>query len=280
MEHSFQASLTKFKPNIGPRKNVSQAAKYLFLAVFGVSFATAQDKKQLDDVLPIPSSRFIPPPPPKKVPPMVVEASSVLKSKTHQITVLRGDASTLPDIPPPPEPKLYQPSREGEPHYVISFGATVYDHQLSHVNWYDPRTKETFDAWCAWDWTLLSPITKLKFGEKTSSFNLFTSNIDTSKGLRFGKETKVPKHPALQENTFAITKGNGDNKEAIRAITIIRDYYLKHRERLLLIREAQVKYQQEAAAWYAANPPKPQNHTFWLKPHRGSRYLIDEGGAR
>ncbi len=255
-----------------------QMTKGLFLSALVVSFATAQDEKTLDEVLPIPSSRFVPPPPPKEVPEMEVEASSVLETPTHEITVVRSDDSTLPDIPPPPEPIPPQPSRKVEPNYLLSFGVTVYDHKLSHVRWYDPRSKETFEAWCAWDWTLLSPIPELKLGEKVSSFHLFASNVDTNK-WRFGKNLEMPEHPVLQENAFAITRGNGDDKEAMRIITVIRDYFLEHRNRLVMIRQAQEKYRQEAEAWHAANPPKPENHTFWLKPHRGSRYL-KEGGAR
>jgi hypothetical protein len=90
----------------------------------------------------------------------------------------------------------------------------------------------------------------------------------------------MPEHPALEENAFVITGGPGADKEAIRILTIIRDYFMKHRGRLVLIQQARQKYQQEAAAWHAANPPKPENHTFWLKPHRGSRYLKEEGDAR
>ena len=88
----------------------------------------------------------------------------------------------------------------------------------------------------------------------------------------------MPEHPALEENAFAIIEGPGNDKEAIRILTIIRDYFIKHRDRLVLIQQARQKYQQEADAWHAANPPKPENHTFWLKPHRGSRYLKQEGG--
>ena len=76
------------------------------------------------------------------------------------------------------------------------------------------------------------------------------------------------------------TKGDEDDAEALKALTAIRDFYLKHKERLGQIRQAREEYQAAAAAWHAAHPPQPQNHTFWLKPHRGSRYLKEEGGER
>jgi hypothetical protein len=241
----------------------------------------AQDEQQaeadIEKELPIPSSVFIPPPPPKEVPPMKVEAAATRKLPTHQITVIRSEASTLPDIPLPPEPKPLVQGPVGEPRYLLSFGATVYDHRLSHVKWYDPRTEKNFEAWCAWDWTLLSPFPDIKIGERVSSFHLFASNINTERHLRFGKEWQMPEHPELEDLAFSITKGDSNDAEAIRVLTTLGDYYTKHKERLILIRKAQEEYQAAAAAWHAANPPKPENHTFWLKPHRGSRYLKEEG---
>ena len=108
--------------------------------------AEPQTEADIDKLLPIPSTEFVPPPPPKEVPAIKVEATTTRTFPTHQITVLRGDASTLPDIPPPPEPKLFVQGPVGERHYLLSFGATVYDHRLSHVKWYDPRTDKQFEA--------------------------------------------------------------------------------------------------------------------------------------
>jgi len=186
----------------------------------------------------------------------------------------------LPDIPPPPEPKPSVPGPVGEPHYLLSFGATVYDHRISHVRWYDPRTEKQFEAWCGWDWTLLSPMPEIALGERVSSFHLLASNIDTAAMRRFGHEFRMPEHPELVEGAFSITEGDEDDAEALKALTVIRDFYLKHKERLGQIRQAREEYQAAAAAWHAAHPPQPQSHTFWLKPHRGSRYLKEEGGDR
>ncbi len=241
----------------------------------------AQEKLQaeadIEKELPIPSTVFIPPPPPKEVPPLKVEARTTRKLPMHQITVIRSEASTLPDIPPPPEPKPFVEGPVGEPHYLLSFGASVYDHRLSHVKWYDPRTKANFEAWCAWDWTLLSPFPEIKLGERVSSFHLFASNTDTAQRLRFGRGWEMPEHPQLEDLAFAITKGDTNDVEAIRILATLRDYYVKHKDRLVLIQKAREEYQAAAAAWHAAHPPKPENHTFWLKPHRGSRYLKEEG---
>lgn len=234
----------------------------------------------IDQELPIPSNVFLPPPPPKEVPPMRVEAATTRQLPTHQITVVRGEASTLPDIPPPPEPKPFVPGRVGEPYYQISFGATVYDHKISRVRWHDPRSKQNFEAWCAWDWTLLSPASNIKLGDRVRSISLFASNINTVKQGNFRPFAKMPPHPALEENGFVIVNGDADDPEATRILTMVRDYYVKNKDRLLQIRQAREEYQAAAAAWHAANPPKPENHTIWLKPHRGSRYLQPEGTER
>ncbi len=213
---------------------------------------------------------------------MKVEAATTRKLPTHQITVIRSDASTLPYIPPSPEPKPkpFLQNPVAKPHHLLSFGATVYDHRLSHVKWYDPRTKQNFEAWCAWDWTLLSPISNINPGERVRSFHFFASNIDTAAGVRFGKEFKIPEHPELVEGAFSITKGDENDPETLKALIALRDYYFKHKERLILIQKAGEEYRAAAAAWHAAHPSKPENHTFWLKPHRGSRYLKENGGAR
>ena len=59
----------------------------------------AQAEADIEKLLPIPSTEFIPPPPPKEVPAIKVEAATTRTLPTHHITVLRGEASTLPDIP-------------------------------------------------------------------------------------------------------------------------------------------------------------------------------------
>ena len=237
-------------------------------------------EEDIEKLLPIPSTEFIPPPPPKQVPAIKVQAATTRKLPTHLITVIRGEASTLPDIPRQPELKPFVPGQIREPHHVLGFGATVYDHRISHVRWYDPRTEKHFEAWCGWDWTLVSPMPEIVLGERVSSFHLFASNIDTAVMRRAGHQFRMPEHPDLVEGAFSITKGDEDDAEALKALTAIRDFYLKHKERLGQIRQARKEYQAAAAAWHAANPPRPQSHTFWLKPHRGSRYLKEEGGER
>ena len=212
-------------------KFLNPVARAVIFAAVLVQFADAQEEQAqlMDEALPIPSSKFIPPPPPKEVPLMAVEASTIRRFPTHQITVLRGDASTLPDIPPPPEPKPLLPRPAGEPRYLMSFGATVYDHSLSHVTWWNPKTRESFEAWCAWDWTLLSPIPHVEIDNEFSTFCLFSYNINTGGGLRFGAGCSrcLSILTFRLETFFSITKGNpGRSQPPRKSSTILRDYYL------------------------------------------------------
>ena len=86
----------------------------------------------IEKELPIPSNVFVPPPPPKEVPPMRVDAATTRQLPTHQITVLRGEASTLPDIPPPPEPKPFVPA-----HYTLWHHSLKAKFDLATGKWID-----------------------------------------------------------------------------------------------------------------------------------------------
>lgn len=90
----------------------------------------------------------------------------------------------------------------------------------------------------------------------------------------------MPIHPEVPAEGFIITRGDPSDSSAQALLVTIRDYYFKHKSRLVLIQKAQEQYQAEAATWHAAHPPKPESHTFWIKPHRGSRYLAKDGGDR
>lgn len=209
---------------------------------------------------------------------MVIQASAVRRLPTHSITLIRGEPSTLSDIPQPPITKASASEREKESHYHVALGATVYDHRHSLVTWTDPETKECFEAWCGWDFTLMSPLAQADITSKIRSFHLSASNIDTTKEKRFGRQVELPSHPRVIADGFVIAKGDASNADANELLTNLRNYYLRHRPRLILIKKAQQEYQASAAAWHKENPPKPESHTFWLKPHRGSRYLTKDGG--
>ena len=61
--------------------------------------------------------------------------------------------------------------------------------------------------------------------------------MDTNVPLRFGRAWHIPEYPKLQELEFSITNGGGDKTDATRILTIFRDYYTKHKDRLVEIRK-------------------------------------------
>jgi hypothetical protein len=74
-------------------------------------------------------------------------------------------------------------------------------------------------------------------------------------------------------NQHLFTKGDPSMSVGDEVMQALRAYYLQHQTKLRELRVAQENYNLQARAWRLANPPKPESHTIWLKPHRGSRYI-------
>jgi len=222
--------------------------------------------------------RFIPPPPPKPMPFVPVEEQSVVQKPTHTITLVRGEPSTLPDIPPPPErvERLETlPLTPHRPNFVLGLSVTIYDRQLSHLKWHDPETKEEFEAWCGWDWGLVGPMQEIE--NERIAYHLFYSPwyVDTTKLDALGRRQVIPEHPAVGIDQFVITVGNADAPAGKPFIEAVQRYCTANRHQLEQLRVARDQYRADAEAWKAANPTRPRNHTIALRPHRGSRYLQD-----
>lgn len=255
----------------------------LYLSSFGIAVGQDQQHRVKPSLreeveLKIPSKVFIPPPPPKTVPPMKVEAASASKMSSHTITVLRSDASLQPDLPKQTPHQVLSPMRTDVtvPSQFLSFGATVYDGRLSHLQWSDPRSKISYEAYCSWDCSLLAPFSQILVDEKVHYFSIFSSKIDTSK-LSAESLKRKGLAPQVAENSYIIVKGDPANQEAKKVLNALTNIYLKNKNQLVLIQKAKEEYQAAANAWHKANPSQPQNHTIWLKPHRGSRYLKQGG---
>jgi hypothetical protein len=241
--------------------------------------AQAQDVDAHPETTPPPDPskiRFVPPPMPAPAPAMRVEASTLSDFGTHQIEILLGTASDLPDIPPPPvasPPSADRKPRAFKPRYLLHITMTVYDKQISHLKWQDPVSKEKFEAWCQWDASLVGPMHQIKTSSADYLLSCFPRMIDTTRASRIGRFMAIPEHPALLENQHLITQGDPAQPGGDEIMQCLSAYYLKHQTTLRELRVAQETYNNHARAWRQANPPKPENHTIWLKPHRGSRYL-------
>lgn len=254
---------------------------------FGLVFATAKATEMpAADPEPIAPAimRFLPPSPPAPAPAMRVTAITRSHFSTHHIEVLLGEASTLADIPPPPparEPNAEKATRPAKLRYLVSFAITVYDQRISHLKWQHPITKEHFEVWWACDASLITSIPLIETPTADLMLACLPRVVDTTRPSRLGKPTAIPHHPELAQDHYQFTIGSPTQPGGEDIMKSLNGYYLKHQETLRELRLAQKAYQAEERAWREANPPKPENHTIWLKPHRGSRYLLEaepEGG--
>lgn len=237
--------------------------------------------------------------PPEPVPPKVLTAVcvdaavTVPASNSRTLTILRGEASTLPDIPPPPVIESAEPREltaddiermKWERRHSLNLGATVYDHKVSQVQWTDPETLESYQAICGYDIGLLSGVGGFVHNGENFQLFLMHSDINTTAIRRVARarDFEIPEIPAGE---ICITHGNPDDAEAIALLTVIKEIIDVEKKRLEAYQAAREIYFSASAAWFAAHPPIPKNETFLLRPHRGSRYLANpqpekQGAAR
>ena len=230
---------------------------------------------------------FTPPAPvvPKPLPNIRIDSSITVGSEdSTTLTLQRGAASTLPDLPPPAEPMPAPPYREPtaqelaeQASYIrrsLNLGATIYDHQVSEVHWTDPKTGINYQALCGFDIGLLAGIGGFVHDGEDYSLMLMHSEIEGEEfqQLKRDGETIIPQVPA---GDIRITAGNTENASAIAPLYIIKDLITAEKDHLITYQAASKKYQRDAAAWAAANPPVPQDETIIFRPHRGSRYLTN-----
>ncbi len=260
----------------------------VILALTPVLFAAPPDVKNPartyipDEALQAPV--FTPPAPvvPKPLPNIRIDASITLENEdSTTLTLQRGAASTLPDLPPPPPPEAAAPPHEFtaedrarftyERRHNLNLGATIYDHRVSQIQWTDQETGTTYQATCGFDISLLAGIGGLVHDGENYSLFLMHSCADT-KDLDPPEAAPFLKIPA---GAIRITTGNANDPEATAPLYFIKDLLDSEKERLTIYQAAREKYHHEAAAWAAAHPPVPHDETIIFRPHRGSRYLTN-----
>lgn len=241
---------------------------------------------------PIVIGEFVPPEPvpPKEIPAMRVESAVNRHIDGKRITVLRGEPSTLPDIPRPVAPRPPTPeeiaAREAfaarQPKTVfLQMGATVYDHRVSVVNWSHPARPEIrYEAVVGLDFSLFATITNFTHKNVPHHLVLMHHHLPTKVFERWGR--KAPELPGVAAEAWQVIQGNTADATGMAPFTALMDLYAVEKQQLLAANAAVKRNLADAQAWRQANPPPPEpaQRTFWLRPHRGSRYLQPEGGAR
>lgn len=229
---------------------------------------------------------FIPPVPvvPKQVPSMRVDAATTVPANNGKtLTLLRGEASTLPDIPPPAEPRpVVRRQRTEEDlareiyrrRHAIQLSATVYDHKVSVVRWQHPDTREAYEAVCGFDVGLLAGIGRFVRDGENYDLMLMHSAIDTTRARNAGARG-FPDHSGVAENSIRFLKGEPGDVIGTAPVALIKELIANEKTRLQIFQADLARHQAARAAWEKANPVPPRDETFWIRPHRGSRYLAD-----
>ena len=244
------------------------------------------------DTLVVPE--FIPPvrAAPKQVPAMRIDAATTVPAANGKtLTILRGEASTLPDLPPKPEPTpvVRRPRTVDDElratyrrRHSLNFGATVYDQRVSLVRWQHPDTGASYEALCGFDIGLIAGLGRFVRGGENYSVMLMCSRIDTTRP----RKIPLPNMPALSAVTAgSITYLKGDPADTIGTapVTLVKELIANEKSRLEIFQADLARHHAARAAWEKANPEPPRDETLWIRPHRGSRYLAEpkpEAGAR
>ncbi len=252
---------------------------------------------------PVTGGRFVPPPPPpppKPVPAdMRVESAVVRKFPGRNLTILRGEPSTLPDLPRPvpPQPLTAEQIALREalrarhrPPVLLQFGASVFDEKVSYVTWRNPRDPDKgYEAVINMNFSVFANLHAFLHEGVTHQLLLMHREIDTARLRRNFAWHRPVSHPFVPAEGFLILKGDPGDEAGTAPLRILMDLYSIEKERLTAANIERKQALREAVEWAGLNPKsrEPVSHGYWLRPHRGSRYLAPslqhapgKGGAR
>ena len=213
----------------------------------------------------------------------VDSAVTVPAAHSRTLTILRGEASTLPDIPEPSVVEQRQPRQLTADELALqaehrrchlNFNAEVYENGVSIIRWHHPDTRESYEAVCGFDVNLLAGIGQFISAGKIYQLSFVPSGVRPTTRSRFSK-LPLPMPPEAAPGTIAITRGNANDPFGTATATLLRDLIVTEKSRLIVYQEARTRYQQAAAEWQKSHPVLPRDETVWLRPHRGSRYLAN-----
>ena len=213
-------------------------------------------------------------------------------------TIVRGAPSTKGELPEPAvqttknvvdaEPptaerreRIAAAWREQRRHSIV-FGATVYDEKVSRVHWQDPVSGEVYEAWCGFDLALLESIGEIAVDGKVRPLLVIPTRVDSAVLARLsgGRAAVDPVVGTIAPGEIRVIAGDAGNRGALESLRLLRTLIDNEKERLTVYQQQRREYQAAREAWRAAHPEEPRDHTLLLRPHRGSRYLGGEGGAK
>jgi hypothetical protein len=239
--------------------------------------------------------RFVPPEsaPPKEIPVMRVESSVAVEKHGKRLTILRGEPSTLPDIPIPVPPEPLSPEQIAAraafaaslPKPVqLNLHGMVLEREaggnVSILHWTHPKDpRNAYQATVGLDIGVFSLVGNFQHQGRPHRLHLFSSRVPAAAYQRWrGVEATFLE---VENSSFLITRGNPDDPVGMAPLLALISLYAAEKDQLIAGFEKLQQNQREAAAWHKANPqPEPAEYTLWLRPHRGSRYLDQKGGAR
>lgn len=235
---------------------------------------------------PLAVAEFVPPAPApqKEVPNIKVDATTTIPLKNGKtLTILRGEPSTLPDIPLPlkRQPVIkHLPTEEDlarekyRRHHSIMLGATVYDHKVSIIRWQHPDTGVSYEALCGFDVGLLAGIGRFIRDGETYNLMLMHSEIDTTRARKNGARG-FPDLSHVADNSIRFVRGESGDAVGTAPVRLVKELIVNEKIRLQTFQADLGRHREARAAWEKANPPVPRDETIWIRPHRGSRYLMD-----
>ena len=209
--------------------------------------------------------------------------SPSLRRIPRTLTILRGEASTLPDIPVPvlAEPRAAREltpeelARQAEQRRLhLKFNAEVYENGVSIIRWHHPDTEESYEATCGFDVNLLAGIGQFTSAGKNYQLSFIPPGVRPITRSRFSK-LPIPKPPEATPDSISITRGNANDPAGTATVTLLRDLIATEKSRLLVYQEEREIHQQATDEWQKSHPILPRDETIWFRPHRGSRYLTN-----
>ena len=283
-------------PSSGLKRAVSKVFSMTCVLAMGLQAADetldvrtpSADAKQRRTYIPhsLELPAFSPPAPAveKSIPSIRVDSAITVPTKSARtLTIIRGEASTLPDLPEPPVLAPHG-ARQLTPDEIeqakiwrrrqLNLGATIYDHRYSQIRWNHPDTGEAYEVICGFDLGLVAGIGGFLHNGESYTLMLIHSNIDTTR-IRKWSRNWMPNFPEILADSITVVKGNPNDAVGMNAFNVVRDIIASEKSRLIPYQAARRQFQLKATEWEKAHPILPRDETIWFKPHRGSRYLTN-----